>query len=61
MPKLPIPLSSLLQVRDDVAKDRLIVIDDEDSEVEDEFTEPIDMKRAVQKGTSLPTFELQDW
>ena len=59
MTKLPIPLFLSLQVRDDVAKDRLI--DDEDSEVEDEFTEPIDMKHAVQKGTSLPTFELQDW
>lgn len=59
MTKLPIPLFLSLQVRDDVAKDRLI--DDEDSEVEDEFTEPIEMKRAVQKGTSLPTFELQDW
>ena len=59
MTKLPIPLFLSLQVRDDLAKDRLI--DDEDSEVEDEFTEPIEMKHAVQKGTSLPTFELQDW
>ena len=59
MTKLPIPLFLSLQVRDDVAKDRLI--DNEDSEVEDEFTVPIDMKRAVQKGTSLPTFELKDW
>ena len=58
MSKFPIHFL-LLKVRDDVAKDRLI--DDEDSDVEDEFTEPIGMKRAVQKGPSLPTFELQDW